>query len=134
LGSVDHFVPKSADPSQAYEWTNFRLAQERINNNKDDSRDVLDPFHIRPGWFVLDLASFYVQPNNGLRKEIEVAIATTIRVLKLNADTFIRLRYAVLKEYSSDNCTIDFLDRRYPFIAAELRRQGAAMSIKGTIP
>src|SRR5205085_6445728 len=51
--SVDHFRPKSTHPHLAYEWSNYRLAHDRINNNKGDSADVLDPFHIQLGWFIL---------------------------------------------------------------------------------
>lgn len=133
-GSVDHFIPRSVDPGLAYEWSNFRLAQERINSNKGDSTDVLDPFHIQVGWFVLDCASFFVKPNAGLNPQVERAVNTTIQVLQLNADTFVRLRYNVLREYSHGNWTLDFLERRYPFVASELKRQGLVESIKGTVP
>ncbi len=133
-GSVDHFVPKSVNPHLAYEWSNFRLAQERINSNKGDSVEVLDPFHIEAGWFILDCASFFVKPNTAVKKEIQHAVVKTITVLQLNSDTFVRLRYAVLKEYSSGNFSMNFLERRYPFVASELKRQGLAESIKGTIP
>lgn len=133
-GSVDHFEPKSANPNGAYEWSNYRLAQERINNNKGNSRDVLDPFHVQAGWFVLDCASFFVKPNGGLRADVTTAVTRTIAVLQLNSDPFVRLRYAVLKEYSAGNWAMDFLERRYPFIAGELKRQGITDTIKGTIP
>src|SRR6266536_204995 len=45
--SVDHLQPKATQPHLAYEWTNYRLAHDRINNNKGNSTDVLDPFHIQ---------------------------------------------------------------------------------------
>jgi hypothetical protein len=122
------------NPGLAYEWSNFRLAQERINNNKGDSTDVLDPFHVQAGWFALDRASFFVKPNAGLKPQVEHAVNNTIEVLQLNADTFVRLRYTVLREYSCGNWTMDFLERRYPFVASELKRQGLVESIKGTVP
>ena len=132
-GTVDHFEPKSAAPTQAYEWSNFRLAQEKLNNNKGDSTEVLDPFHIDPGWFKLDLSSTFVKPNTGLTNAVAEAVKKTIAILQLNSSTLVRLRYSVLKDYSDGIITIGFLERRYPFIAAELKRQGAVESIRGTV-
>lgn len=132
-GSVDHFQPKSVAPAQAYEWSNYRLAQERMNNNKGNSTDVLDPFHIQPDWFILDFASFFVQPNGTLAANIIDAVKKTIGILQLNSETFVKLRYSVLKEYSGGDWSLTFLARKYPFIAYELQRQGKQTSILGTI-
>ncbi len=130
---MDHFEPKSIDPEMAYEWKNFRLAQKRINSNKGDSKEVLDPFHIQEGWFILDFDSFYVKPNFGLRTEVERNVLNTIEILKLNSDTFVHLRKTVLSEYSTGDFTMNFLERRYPFLALELKRQGLVESFKGKI-
>ena len=67
-GSVDHYLPKSAYPRHAYEWSNFRLCMDRINNYKGDSQLVLDPFVAKTDWFQLDLATLFVQPNPSLQK------------------------------------------------------------------
>ena len=37
--TVDHFSPKSVRPELAYEWDNFRLASEKLNNYKRDIHD-----------------------------------------------------------------------------------------------
>lgn len=132
-GSVDHFEPKSVNPSRAYEWDNYRLAQEKINNNKGESTEVLDPFHIQPGWFVLDAATFFVKTNTGLPQNVTDAVNKTITILQLNSNALVRLRYTVLKEYSEGHWDLDFLRRRYPFIATELARQNLVDGIKGTI-
>lgn len=56
--SVDHFIPKSFQPMLAYEWTNFRLCRARLNANKDNSLDVIDPFYVENGWFQIDFTTF----------------------------------------------------------------------------
>lgn len=132
-GTLDHFEPKSANPSRAYEWSNFRLAQEKINNSKGESTDVLDPFHIDPGWFQLDFSSMYVKADRASAVQVRRAVNRTINVLQLNSNALQSLRYSIVKEYSDGAITIEFLDRRYPFIAAELRRQGIEDSIKGKL-
>ena len=131
--SLDHFYPKTTHPAQAYEWSNYRLAHEKINNWKSHSTGVLDPFGIRAGSFVLDFASFFVHPADGLQPMLADPIRHTIRALRLNDDQFLKLRYNVVKDYSNRDITLQFLQRRYPFIAVELQRQGIVDSIIGTV-
>jgi hypothetical protein len=122
--SVDHFQPKSTHPHLAYEWSNYRLAHDRINSNKGDSTDVLDPFHIQLGWFILDTASLWVKPEPSLPQNILDAVQRTIDVLRLNDDTWVEMRFAVFREYLDREIMLGFVERRYPFIAAEINRQG----------
>ena len=117
-GTLDHYLPKSAHPADAYEWSNFRLAQERMNSNKGESTDVLDPFHIDPGWFVLDFSTMLVRLNNRLKPEVRKAVNKTINILQLNSETLVRLRYSRLRDYSNELTPIRFLERYYPFIAS----------------
>jgi len=131
--SLDHFYPKSDYPMQAYEWSNYRLAHEKINNWKSKSTGVLDPFSIPMGWFVLDFASFFVNPNSGLQAHVSGPVQHTIKALRLNDEQFVKLRYGVVKDYSNGDTTLNFLQRRYPFIAAELQRQNLVTAIIGTI-
>jgi hypothetical protein len=121
--SVDHFRPKSTHPHLAYEWSNYRLAHDRINSNKGDSSDVLDPFHIQLGWFILDAATLWVKPEPSLPVNISTAVQRTIDVLRLNDDTWVLVRFEVFKEYLDREIMLGFLRRRYPFIAAEISRQ-----------
>jgi len=131
-GTLDHYLPKSKHPAQAYEWSNYRLAQAKMNYNKDDSTEVLDPFHIDHGWFVLDLSTMYVRADAALSPKIRDAVSQTIDILKLNSKTLVDLRYSVLKDYS-DGVPLAFLERRYPFVASELKRQGVVETIIGTV-
>jgi hypothetical protein len=130
-GTVDHFWPTSVRPDRAFEWDNYRLALSKLNSYKKDSTDVLDPFHIQPGWFVLNFNNLFVEPNVGLTANVETAIQKTITILRLNSDDrLVKLRLAVVKEYARGELTLDYLSRRYPFIAGELQRQNLVEAIK----
>lgn len=58
--TVDHYLPKQKYPQQAYEWSNFRLCNPKMNRYKDNHEDVLDPFDIQNGWFVIDFSTFLI--------------------------------------------------------------------------
>ena len=132
--SVDHFQPKTTNPNLAYEWSNYRLAHQKINSYKGESTSVLDPFHIQDGWFMLDFANCFVKPNKELPQDIQDEITTTIQVLRLNTDdTLVQSRFDLLRDYSKGYCTMEFLEAKYPFLAVELKRQGVHETIKGTI-
>lgn len=122
--SVDHFHPKSVRPDLAYEWSNYRLAHDKINNNKGDSTDVLDPFTIAAGWFVLDVATLFVQPGSTLQAVLKIPIQKTIDVLKLNQDPWVAMRFEIFTSYLKRELSLTHLQRLYPFIAAEILRQG----------
>lgn len=133
--SVDHFFPKSAYPAQAYEWRNFRLAHQKINAYKGDSTGVLDPFSIQPGWFTIDFANCHVKPNPATSAAIQSSVTQTIKALRLNSDdSFVQARFLILRNYAKGKLDMSFLEDCYPFIAAELKRQGVQELIKGTIP
>lgn len=132
-GTVDHYWPRSVRSDLAYEWNNFRLASELLNSHKGNSTSVADPMHIQPGWFALDFHSFYVVPGNGLPKEVRQLVSMTITTLRLNRDdTLVDQRFQIVAEYAKGDVSHQFLQRRYPFIAAELERQGLIQAIKGT--
>jgi len=123
-GSIDHFLPKSRRCDLAYEWSNYRLATHRVNLHKSDSLDVLDPFQIQPGWFVLDFPSCLVVPGPGLSPDLTSKIRYSIEVLKLNIDdSFVQERCDLMVEFSIGGVALPYLKRRYPFLAMEIERQ-----------
>jgi hypothetical protein len=124
--SVDHFQPKSVRPDLAYEWSNYRLAHDKINCNKGNSTAVLDPFFIQAGWFVLDFATLWVRPDNALQRNVKASVQKTIDVLRLNDEQWVQIRFELYKSYLDGELGIAFLQRNYPFIAAEVRRQNVA--------
>jgi hypothetical protein len=131
--SVDHFVPKGNDRTQAYEWSNYRLASQKVNSKKGN-QSVLDPFLVDDTWFVLDFGSSMVRPSRQLPQQIQAQIQNTITVLGLNDDTWIRVRFTALRQYANGQVTFAYLQESYPFIARELERQGRRQSILGTLP
>jgi hypothetical protein len=127
--SVDHFKPKSLNPKLAYEWDNYRLASSKYNNWKG-LKKILDPFLLKPDWFVLDFRTLKVQPNDRLLTEQKEAVRNTIEILKLNKDeTCIEARETWLMNYCGRDITFKHLETRAPFIAYELKRQDLTKSI-----
>jgi hypothetical protein len=124
-GTVDHFLPKTTHPHLAYEWSNFRLASGRVNSSKGNLTDVLDPFHVQDDWFYIDIPACLLKPNPALEKSLRTQIASTINSLRLNQDdNYVQERCNILMEYARGDVSENFLERRYPFLAKEVSRQG----------
>lgn len=121
--SVDHFQPKSVCPDLAYEWTNYRLANDKINANKGNSIEILDPFYVQDGWFILDFATLWVTPEPSLSDNVKKPIQKSIEVLRLNDDQWVQMRFEIFRSYLKGELNLPFLLRNYPFIAAEIQRQ-----------
>ena len=129
--SVDHYYPKSKYPRLAYEWTNYRYTSPRINSRKGDSEEVVDPFLVGTGWFVLGLPDCLVRAGDALDDALRQRVDTTIDVLGLNADDrLVQERCDLLMELADGNVTMAFLDKRYPFLSAEVRRQGVEEKLR----
>jgi hypothetical protein len=128
--TVDHFQPKSITPQLAYEWSNFRLASSKLNSYKGDFNDVIDPFKIHFGWFILGFPSLLIKPNSNLDGSTQDQVNQTINRLKLNSeDPCIKARLHWLREFCK-GASFDFLQRHAPFIAYELERQDLKGSIR----
>lgn len=120
--SVDHFKPKVMHPHLAYEWSNYRLADAKINSNKGNS-SVLDPFRVQLGWFILDTAALWIRPEPTLPANVFTEVKTTISTLRLNDDDWVNQRFEIFTDYLNKKVELDFLQRRYPFMASEIVRQ-----------
>jgi hypothetical protein len=133
---VDHFIPRNAiwksNPMMAYEWCNFRLASRSMNREKWHYQDVVDPFKIDWGWFVIDFPSMVVKSGPGLDTSDKVRVEATIERLKLNdlKKRYIHYRRKLIRQYCESyrkwnkvGPGLDELQRRAPFIAYELKRQ-----------
>lgn len=125
--TVDHFIPKSEAPDQAYEWANFRLASLRMNARKGTSRDVLDPFDLEADTFILEFPSLMIKPNPNLPLRLTGQVKASISRLKLNETVCLDSRLGWLKEYYDGELGIGWLRRRAPFIAYEIQRQGLSV-------
>lgn len=133
--TVDHFVAKSAsvailsktnDPAQVYEWRNYRLACSLMNTRKSKFNDVLDPFKVEDGWFILEFSGLQVIPNPDLPHKIRRKVLETIERLGLNDDECLEARGEYFDEYINHHVDFSFLKRRSPFVAREMLRQGLA--------
>lgn len=128
-GTIDHFQPKSQRPNRAYEWDNFRLALYKMNSYKGDRTDIIDPFAVGPGWFVLDMPSCLIRPGGGLTPQQRQEVETTIDALKLNSDdSLVQERCDVMVMFAQGDVKLPFLQKRYPFLAAEVTRQGIQLT------
>ncbi|HET7506278.1 MAG TPA: hypothetical protein VFK02_34905 [Kofleriaceae bacterium] len=119
--SVDHLVAKSDHWRRIYEWSNYRLCCSRLNARKGAIRTVLDPFHIEPGWFQLELVGFKVHPDRGLPAKRQAKIQRTIDVLGLN--DFRHDREQDAENYWSKDVSLRILRKESPFVAEDLKRQ-----------
>lgn len=127
---VEHFLPKSEHPQLAYEWSNYRLVCGILNGRKG-TRNVLDPFTIEDGWFIIGFPSLLVMPSASLEPEIAQQIHETIGILGLNDEgTCMKTRAKYVEDYCKRRITYDHLIEEAPFLAKELARQGYVESIR----
>jgi len=122
-GTVDHWTPKSVDPGLAYEWKNYRLACSKMNARKGTHTNLIDPFEVKDGWFELEFLTFEVLPCPTLPPALVSRIDNTIAEFDLNCLECRNLREQYVQDYF-DGVPLWHLERRSPFIARELRRQG----------
>lgn len=129
--TVEHFLPKDTHPDRAYEWSNYRLVCATLNGRKGTSEEILDPFQIDNGWFIIEFPSLLVKPAPGLNEEIVRRIKLTIDRLGLNEEsTCLKSREKYIRDYCQGKITFDHIQDEAPFIALELERQGFVTSIK----
>lgn len=121
--TVDHFIPKSQKPALAYEWDNYRYVSLKFNIKKG-TKEILDPFTLKPTWFVMGFPSMYIKPNPALSPKHKTSVNKTIEILGLDTDEeYIDACKEWIMSYCSRHITFHFLERNAPFIAYELKRQ-----------
>ena len=130
--SVDHFYPKSQHQELAYEWSNYRLTTQRMNGYKGD-KIILDPFAVENGVLIMDVTSCLIKPSISLTPAIKSKASFTIKILHLNDEDLVNIRFEILMDYVHGDINRVFLARRYPFIESELRRQNLLDTIGGRI-
>jgi hypothetical protein len=121
--TVEHFRPKKLHPNEAYEWSNYRLVCGTMNGRKGDHVDVVDPFAVVPGMFVIDFPSLQVVEGSGLAPPIRALASSTIKRLKLNSRVNIEARLEYVMQYRNSHVDRHYISTHAPFIHSELDRQ-----------
>lgn len=125
VDTIEHFRPKSKYPSDAYEWSNYRFVCGRLNGRKGNHEDVLDPFHVENGWFVIEFPSLLVKPAPNLEPDLKGRVRQTCERLGLNDEgTCLKQRYKSVEDFCLGRVRFDLLETDAPFLAAEITRQG----------
>jgi hypothetical protein len=128
--NVEHFVAKSENAGDAYEWSNYRLASFGANRLKNHFDDVLDPFFLAPDTFFLELSfTGAIVPNPGLPFALLAAAEKTIERLNLDSTECREMRMEYFSEYlhnRNENKTVAgrYLQKYSPFVHYEAQRQG----------
>ena len=126
-GTVDHFITRAksvADkqPELAYEWSNFRHAQQWINSARKG--DVLDPFAVGDGWFAITLPDLVLHVTDACPADRRELARETVRQLSLADDPrVLDQRIAWMVEYAQSG-DIGILQRRAPLLAAAVLASG----------
>lgn len=120
--STDHFVAKSKNAGDAYEWNNYRLSCLGPNRNKREFADVLDPIGLQPETFLLNLSRGEISANSNLSAAEVVLANKTIKRLKMNTAEHKKMRSQHFVRYlrKKDEATLKELS---PFVWYEARRQ-----------
>jgi len=86
----------------------------------------VDPFACKAGWFQLEFVAFQVIRGPSAPKIRLKQITATLELLNTDEACKARGEYVTNYELGPGNGGIDlpYLERRAPFIALELRRQG----------
>lgn len=127
--SVDHYVPRTSNKALAFEWSNFRLASQIINQFKGAST-VIDPFLVGTEWFVIDFESNIVKPNSALDDATRNTVLETISILKINGIIFQNKRTNWIDAYYKGRTGLNGLRKKAPFLVYEIERQDLVEGIK----
>lgn len=122
--STDHFIAKSRNAGDAYEWGNYRLSCLDANRKKNRFDDVLDPVGLAPNTFIINFASGEILPNPSLDADTLTAAIKTIQRLKLDSPENNEMRARRFQSYISNECSLAHTRKESPFIYAEIIRQG----------
>ena len=122
--TIDHFRPKQQFPELAYEWSNYRLCSPRTNQFKGSQGDILDPFLITSGLFVLNISGCLVRPADGLETDLRDSVRRTITALRLNDDDYlVQRRVELIVAFAEGHVNKEYVRMMNPFIFDEITRQ-----------
>jgi hypothetical protein len=123
-GTVDHFRSWKRDPELAYEWSNYRYADGRVNSKKQTADGaVLDPFEVQDDWFEIILPSLQLRMTDRVPARLRARAAYTLSRLGLDHDErIVAYRAQWYCMYHCAGLTLEGLARAAPLIARAIRR------------
>lgn len=124
-GVVDHYLSKTKHPNQAYEWSNYRYASDKLNQYKSDLEQdqILDPFEVEDDWFEILLPSLQLVGTEAIpAHELERAKTTLDKLHLINGEWIIKTRARHYKQYNEGKLSIQGLEQENPLIARAVKR------------
>lgn len=133
-GTVDHYLSVRARPDLAYEWSNFRFANQAMNASKKNAdAQVLDPYEVGVGWFEVILPSLQLQLTNRVPPALRAKAEFTLERLGLrDGERVVRARRQWYALYQDGELTLDGLRKCAPLIADAVSRAAPAAAPRGT--
>lgn len=91
MGHVDHYLAcgnRKGKPSphrhRAFDWSNYRYIEGRINSLKGNLDDrILDPCEVQPGWFEVVLPNFVLKATAAIPPNHRAKADFTLKKLQL---------------------------------------------------
>jgi hypothetical protein len=99
-----------------------------MNANKGTFDDMLDPFEVQAGTFVLNLFDGSITPHPGLDAALRQRAEDAIRRLGLDDKECKTVRIGYFTDYITGQISLEYLRRRCPFVWEEVNRQNAFRS------
>jgi len=122
--STDHFVAKSKNAGDAYEWSNYRLSCLGPNRNKSNFADVLDPIGLGADTFHINFLDGSIKSNGALPTPDQQRAQATITRLKLDSPDNRAMRVRRFTNYLKGIVTLAHIEDESPFLHVEIVRQG----------
>lgn len=124
-GTVDHFISRNSDRTQAYEWSNFRYVSGWLNSSKQTvDAKVLDPFDVRDEWFEIAMPSLVMRVTKCVpaRKRL-IAQFTLTRLHLADGDRIYDQRRIYHDGFQNGDITLKTLTLWAPLVARAIRRE-----------
>jgi hypothetical protein len=127
-GTVDHFLSWKRRPDLAYEWSNFRYVDGRINSKKQLADDeVLDPFEVDDDWFEIILPSLQLRLTDQVPEALRERAQYTIERLGLSHDEqIVTYRAQWYCQYHCGDLSLRGLHRVAPLLARAIEQADQA--------
>ncbi len=121
--TIDHYLSKKSKPTEAYNWSNYRLSSLGANRIKGEKK-VLDPFLVQNNWFHVELVSGRIFANPNLSTPVIKSINDTIKKLHLDNDRCRKMRQIHFIDYIDNKYGDSHLQKINPLVFSSVVREG----------